>query len=147
MQGGFVALSKDKIPPIPLHKTWPGVPAPSRLGPWTWSQEPRTVGIGSRTHVLLIALPRHSWDWLVLLGPRSVDQQQRLLYLIATVEPQDQATEAPYPRAPRLGPRAFSVGVVNSLGVILFGCHLYSRTNFKLNRAAALAEWRQLSSA
>jgi putative transposase len=22
--------------------------------------------------------------------------------------------------------------------------HLYSRTNFKLNRAAALAEWRQL---
>jgi len=25
--------------------------------------------------------------------------------------------------------------------------HLYSRTNFKLNRAAALAEWRQLLSA
>ena len=23
-------------------------------------------------------------------------------------------------------------------------CHLYSRQNFKLNRAAALAEWRQL---
>jgi putative transposase len=27
------------------------------------------------------------------------------------------------------------------------GRHLYSRTNFKLNRAAALAEWRQLLSA
>jgi putative transposase len=26
-------------------------------------------------------------------------------------------------------------------------CHLYSRINFKLNRAAALAEWRQLLSA
>ena len=26
-------------------------------------------------------------------------------------------------------------------------CHLYSRTNFKLNRAAAIAEWRQLLSA
>ena len=25
--------------------------------------------------------------------------------------------------------------------------HFYSRTNFKLNRAAALAEWRQLLSA
>ena len=25
--------------------------------------------------------------------------------------------------------------------------HLYSRTNFKLNRATALAEWRQLLSA
>jgi hypothetical protein len=25
--------------------------------------------------------------------------------------------------------------------------HLYSRTDFKLNRAAALAEWRQLLSA
>ena len=25
--------------------------------------------------------------------------------------------------------------------------HLYSRTNFKLNRTAALAEWRQLLSA
>jgi putative transposase len=25
--------------------------------------------------------------------------------------------------------------------------HLYSRSNFKLNRAAALAEWRQLGAA
>lgn len=26
-------------------------------------------------------------------------------------------------------------------------CHLYSRDNFKLNRAGALAEWRQLGGA
>jgi putative transposase len=26
-------------------------------------------------------------------------------------------------------------------------CHLYSRANFKLNRATALAAWRQLSAA
>ena len=51
MQGGFVALSKDKIPPIPLHKTWPGVPAPSRLGPWTWSQEPRSTDSKAPIHV------------------------------------------------------------------------------------------------
>ena len=135
MQGGFVALSKDKIPPIPLHKTWPGVPAPSRLGPWTWSQEPRTVGIGSRTHVLLIALPRHSWRWMILLGPWSVDQRQGLLCLIAKVEPYDLGTGTPNFKAPRLGPRAFSIRVVDS-----FGGNFYSCTNFKLNRAAALAE-------
>jgi len=27
------------------------------------------------------------------------------------------------------------------------GAHVYSGTNFKLNRAAAIAEWRQLLSA
>jgi len=34
-------------------------------------------------------------------------------------------------------------------GLVLFGClcHLYSSTNFKLNRDAALAEWHQLLSA
>ena len=54
----------------------------------------------------------------------------------------------PYPRAPRLGPRAFSISVVNSFGGnFVWDRHLYSRTNFKLNRAAALAEWRQLLSA
>jgi hypothetical protein len=38
--------------------------------------------------------------------------------------------------------------------IFIFACHvpcdcinLYSRINFKLNRAAALAEWRQLLSA
>ena len=43
---------------------------------------------------------------------------------------------------PRLGQRAFSVGVVNSLGGnFVRQRHLYSRINFKFNRAAALAEW------
>ena len=56
-------------------------------------------------------------------------------------------TTAPYPRAPRLGPRAFSISVVNSLDGGFVCRHLYSRANFKLNRAAALAEWRQLLSA
>jgi hypothetical protein len=32
-------------------------------------------------------------------------------------------------------------------GVVLFGYYLYSRINFKLNHATALAEWRQLLSA
>ena len=42
---------------------------------------------------------------------------------------------------------------LHMLGVRMFGCvgveerHLHSRLNFKLNRAAALAEWRQLLSA
>ena len=38
--GGFVASPYDKTLPIQVHETWPGVPRPSRLGPWTGSQEP-----------------------------------------------------------------------------------------------------------
>ena len=49
-------------------------------------------------------------------------------------------TGPPYPRAPRLGPRAFSVSVVNSLSWSFVCRHLYSRLNFKLNLAAALDE-------
>ena len=50
--------------------------------------------------------------------------------------------------APRLGPRPFSISLVNSFGGNFVGrLHFYSRINFKLNRAAALAEWRQLLSA
>ena len=37
----------------------------------------------------------------------------------------------------------FSVSVVNSLGLGFVCRRLYSRTNFKLKRAVALAEWRQ----
>ena len=48
--------------------------------------------------------------------------------------------------APRLGPRPFSISVVNSFGGNFVRRHLYPRTNFKLNRAAALAEWRRLLS-
>jgi hypothetical protein len=70
-----------------------------------------------------------------------------LLSPIQTDETRQAHPGPPYPRAPRLGPRAFSVGSVDSFGDNFVGHHLYSRTNFKLNRAAALAEWRQLLSA
>jgi len=73
------------------------------------------VGICPRTVDPLLALPELSWSWLVLLGPRSVDQRQGLLCLIAKVEPYDLGTGTPCPRAPRLGPRGFSVGGVDSL--------------------------------
>ena len=54
----------------------------------------------------------------------------------------------PYPRAPRLGPRAFSISLVNSFGGnFVWTAISIHALNFKLNRAAALAEWRQLLSA
>jgi len=37
--------------------------------------------------------------------------------------------------------------VWGNVGCEAVATHLYTRTNFKLNRAAALAEWRQLLSA
>ena len=46
---------------------------------------------------------------VVLLGPRSVDQRQGLLCLIAKVEPYDLGTGTPNFKAPRLGPRPFSI--------------------------------------
>ena len=67
------------------------------------------MGIGPRIVELLLALPRHSWRWLVLLGSRSVDQRQGLLCLIAKVEPYDLGTGTPNFKAPRLGPRPFSI--------------------------------------
>ena len=102
------------------------------------------MGIGSRTHVLLIALPRQSWRWLVLLGPWSLDQRQGLLCLIAKVEPYDLGTGTPI-----LGLCVSDHGPIqlvsqNHSGVVSFGRHLYSCTNFKLKRAAALTEWRSL---
>tara|TARA_B100000768_G_scaffold64576_1_gene62259 strand:- start:353 stop:511 length:159 start_codon:yes stop_codon:yes gene_type:complete len=48
-----------------------------------------------------------------------------------------------HPSQPLSGPLKAQQG----LGVGLQERHLYSRINFKLNRAAALAEWRQLLSA
>ena len=42
-----------------------------------------------RTVDLLPALPGLKLRWLVLLGPRSVDQRQGLLFLIPTAKPQD----------------------------------------------------------
>ena len=48
--------------------------------------EPRAVGIGPRTFDQLLALPERNQRGLALLGPRSVDQRQGLLCLIAAVE-------------------------------------------------------------
>jgi hypothetical protein len=85
---------------------------------------------------------------MVLLGPWSLDRRQGLLCLIAKVEPYDLGTGTPNFRVPRLGPRAFSVsGVNSSRGSFVWQLHLYSRLNFKRNRATALTEWRQLLSA
>ena len=56
------------------------------------------------------------------------------------------ASGPPYRRAPRLGPRAFGISVVNSFwGNFVGGArHLYSLTNFKLNHDATLAECSNL---
>ena len=62
--------------------------------------------------VLLKPNPR----WLVLLGPRSVDQRQGLLCPIAAVEIEACGPPHPCSRASRLGPRAFSISFVNSFG-------------------------------
>ena len=63
------------------------------------------MGIGPRIVELLLALPEPNQHWLALLGPRSVDQRQGLLCLIATVEPQ-----AHGPPPPILGPRVSDHG-------------------------------------
>ena len=71
-------------------------------------REPRAgaiTGNRSRTHVLPLALPEPNQRWLVLLGPRSVDQLQGLLCLIAKVEPQDHGPGPPIP-----GPRVSVLG-------------------------------------
>ena len=52
-----------------------------------------------RTVDLLPALPGLKLRWLVLLGPRSVDQRQGLMFLIPTAKPQD------------LGPGALILGL------------------------------------
>ena len=39
----FATSSNDKTLPISLHETWPGVPGPSCLGPWTGNQEPKAL--------------------------------------------------------------------------------------------------------
>jgi len=67
--------------------------------------ELRAEGIGLRIVDLLLALPEHSWRWMILLGPRSVDQRQGLLCLIAKVEPYDLGTGTPI-----LGPRVSDHG-------------------------------------
>ena len=63
------------------------------------------MGMGLRIVDLLPALPEPNQRWLVLLGPRSVDQRQGLLCLIAKVEPYDLGTGTPI-----LGPRVSDHG-------------------------------------
>ena len=83
------------------------VAGPYCLGPRTGNQEPRAVGIGPHTVDLLPALPEPNQRWLVLLGPRSVDQQQGLLRLISIVE-----IEAYGPHPPIIGPRVSDHGPI-----------------------------------
>ena len=68
---------------------------------------PRGEGIGLGSLNLFLALLRHSWRWMILLGPWSVDQRQGLLCLIATVDPQDHG-----PGAPIIGPRVSDHGLL-----------------------------------
>ena len=70
----------------------------------------------ARTYVLPSALLQLNWGQMPLLGPRSMDQRQGLLCLIATAKPQGAGQGTPTPRAPRLGPRPFSISLVNSFG-------------------------------
>ena len=85
---------------------------------------------------------------MVLLGPWT--NGRGLLCLIAKFEIRDYRPHPPNHKAPRLGPRAFSTGVVEihwGRGLFEVRPSLFTNSNFKLNRAAALAEWRQLLSA
>jgi hypothetical protein len=76
---------------------------------------PRGEGIGPGSLNLFLALLRHSWSWMILLVPWSVEPA-----LGVTVPNRYSLAEgrqiAPNPRAPRLGPRAFRISVVNSFG-------------------------------
>ena len=53
------------------------------------------MGMGLRIVDLLPALPEPNQRWLVLLGPRSVDQRQGLLCLIPKAKPQGQRPGPP----------------------------------------------------
>jgi len=61
---------------------------------------------------------------MILLEPKSLDQRQGLLCLIAKVEPYELGTVTPNFRAPRLGPWAFSIRVLNSVaGNVVWKLH------------------------
>jgi hypothetical protein len=61
-------------------------------------------------------LPGYNQRWLALLGPWSVDQLQGVTWPNPYSRAARPWTGPPYHKAPRLGPRAFSISVVNSLG-------------------------------
>ena len=73
----------------------------------------------------------------------------RLMCLIGTVELQDLRLGAPDhgSRALRLGPGAMVLARWIHLEKFLLAHFLYSCANFKLNRTATRAEWRQLMNA
>jgi hypothetical protein len=141
-------MPNDKTFSIPLHETWPVAPEPSCPGPWTGNQEPRhyrTIERGP-TSCLSRCCGSICVGWFCS-GRGPWTNGGGLLCLIPKAEPQAARPAHPHHRSPRLGPRPFSISVVNSFGGNFVWMHLYSRTNFKLNRAASLAEWRQLLSA
>ncbi|MDB2421005.1 hypothetical protein N9X05_03150, partial [Paracoccaceae bacterium] len=59
--------------------------------------------------------------WAFNHSTRQFSVSKGLLCLIATFDLLDHGLRAPYPRAPRVGPRALSISVVIYSGVILFG--------------------------
>jgi hypothetical protein len=73
-------------------------------------------------------------------GPRT--KNRGLLRQIRMDQARKADLRGPEPSAARLGPRGFSTGVVDSLGEgFVWGGYRYSRSNFKLNCAAAIDEW------
>jgi len=65
-----------------------------------------------------MVLPGHSWGWMDLLRPRANGRG----YCTQSLRFSRNRREwAPYHMARRLGPRAVSIGSVDSLGVILYG--------------------------
>ena len=74
-------------------------------GPETKYQEPWATDNRAGIYIMHLPCTALNLRWMVLLGPRSVDQRQGLLCLIATVHPQDHG-----PGPPILGPRVTDIG-------------------------------------
>jgi hypothetical protein len=75
---------------------------------------PRGEGIGPGSLNLFLALLRHSWHWMVLLGPWSVNQRQGVALSNLCSRAAGPWTGPPHFRASRLGPWAFSISGINS---------------------------------
>ena len=121
-------MPNDKTPCISLHEILPGVPEPSCLGPWTGNQEPKALSDNrARTFVLSIALQLLNQHWMVLLGPWPNGRG----YLAQSIQLSRRTQDRPpYHKAPRLGPRPFSISLVNSFGGILFSCTFLFKHQF-----------------
>ena len=108
-----------------------------RRGPWGFS-----ISVLNSFGGNFVRRDLRNGSSIPLYGTRGTHHGPGLLRLI-----HNRQTGDPGSRAVRLGPWGFSVGGLKSFGGSLVLAHLYSRSNFKLNRAAAFAEWRQLLSA